>query len=82
MNNKEKLDIAELVAMHKRAKELYRLGLFGVNRLDGVHINNDAFVELFGQGEITEWDSADFPYEHSATVDGVKFFCISESDKL
>lgn len=82
MNNKEKLDIAELVAMHKRVKELYRLGLFDVNTSDGVHINDDAFVELFGQWEITARDCADFPYEHSATVDDVKFFCISKSDKL
>lgn len=77
MNNKETLDIAELVAMSRRFDDLYMLGVLGFHG-GAVHLNERCFKGLFGQWEITEWDSADFPYEHSATVDDVKFFCIGD----
>lgn len=81
MNNKETLDIAELVAMRKRFYELRELGLLGFYDRS-VHLSEISFKELFDLVEVNPINCEEFPYEHSFTVDGVKFFCMSKSDKL
>lgn len=81
MNNRETLDIQELVEMNRRFTELYPLGLLSFNDRS-VHLSEISFKELFDLVEVNPINCEEYPYEHSATVDGVKFFCISESDKL
>ena len=41
-----------------------------------VHMESESFFEEFENYEVTERDDTQYPYEFSAMVDGIKFFCI------
>lgn len=54
----------------------FRVDMFP--RKCSIHLGDDAFKEIFGQGMVESRDDETFPFEHSAEVGGVKFFCIGD----
>lgn len=43
-----------------------------------VQMMEEEFKELFGQGMVTRRGGDMYPYEHAASVNGIKVFCIGE----
>ena len=41
-----------------------------------IHLMDDTFKGLFGQGEVAPRDTEEYPFEHYVDVDNVRFFCI------
>lgn len=65
-------------------RHLYKGGVLAVNGHDGsVHMTRELFHATFPEvTEPFEREDAVYPYLFSVTVDGVKFFCLSEKGEL
>lgn len=60
-------------------KKLYGKGLTSIENSSGLHLDTDAFKELAGDDYSTApFDSKDYPFEHTAEIDGIKVFCITK----
>lgn len=71
--------LKELAEMQKRFKAIYdESGLCGISN-NSVHITEEEFFDNFEPENCSERTS-DTYYEYSATLDGVKFMCLSARD--
>ena len=69
--------LMDLAAMQKRFRELYgEYRLCGIGDDAGVHINDEAFIATFKDYETSAFDHKDYFEKLTATVHGIKFFCI------
>ena len=69
--------LAELATMQKRFRELYgKYRLCGIGDSTGVHLTSEAFLDTFADYETSAFSYKDYSEELTATMHGIKFFCI------
>ena len=69
--------LRELAAMQKRFRELYsEYKLCGIGDSAGVHLTSEAFLDTFADYETSAFNYKDYSEELTATMHGIKFFCI------
>ena len=63
-------------------KHLYKGGVISVDPFAGVHMTEKLFHETFPEiREAGPRASAVYPFEYRVTVDGVNYYCISETNE-
>ena len=69
--------LMDLAAMQKRFRELCgEYGLCGIGDSTGVHLTSEAFLDTFADYETSAFSYKDYSEELTATMHGIKFFCI------
>ena len=69
--------LGELSDMQRRFRELYsKYGLCGIGDSTGVHLTSEAFLDTFADYETSAFSYKDYSEELTATMHGIKFFCI------